>query len=292
MGGYKRYILLTLAAILIVGPVYDGGAGANVKIRSADVERGHSLKIMSFNIAVSGTFSDSWRKRRGGCVEMIHTERPDILGVQEARKGQLNYIDFYAKGYRRVGVGRDNGGHKGEHCAVYYDTERFSLLRNGDFWLSETPDVPSRGWDAAKKRVVTWVCLRDRFTGHNLYVFNTHLDYKGAVAQEESVRLLLERMNGIVPEDAIAIVSGDLNVQSDNEVLDPLKEIMVCARSEAAESDEHLSFNAWGKDRGQANIDFIFVRHATPVRFKTHTGDYGSGRLISDHYPISAELVY
>ena len=139
------------------------------------------IKLISYNLRTShGKDGDNvWMKRRHATPEMIRREAPDVFGVQEGLIDQLHYIDTECPQYARVGVGRDDGAEKGEFMAVYYLRDRFELLDSGTFWLSETPDKVSRGWDGACNRTVTWVELKDRKSGKEFFYFNTHLDHKG-----------------------------------------------------------------------------------------------------------------
>ena len=136
------------------------------------------IKLISYNLRNShGKDGDNvWMKRRHATPEMIRREAPDVFGVQEGLIDQLHYIDTECPQYARVGVGRDDGAEKGEFMAVYYLRDRFELLDSGTFWLSETPDKVSRGWDGACNRTVTWVELKDRKSGKEFFYFNTHLD--------------------------------------------------------------------------------------------------------------------
>ena len=155
------------------------------------------VKLISYNLRNShGKDGDNaWMKRRHATPEMIRREAPDVFGVQEGLIDQLQYIDAECPQYARVGVGRDDGAEKGEFMAVYYLRDRFELLDSGTFWLSETPDKVSRGWDGACNRTVTWVELKDRKSGKEFFYFNTHLDHKGKAAREEGVKLLIGKIH-------------------------------------------------------------------------------------------------
>ena len=148
-----------------------------------------SIKLISFNMRTSwGRDGDnSWPNRRHATAQMLRQEAPDVMGVQEAMQDQLYYIDTECPRYARVGEDRDGGAEGGETMAVFYLRDRFELLDSGTFWISETPDNVSRGWDAACNRTVTWVELRDKSSGKEFFYFNTHLDHQGKIAREEGV---------------------------------------------------------------------------------------------------------
>jgi endonuclease/exonuclease/phosphatase family metal-dependent hydrolase len=270
--------LLSLAVLLLCG-----GCGS----REKDVE----IKYISYNIRY-GTADDgdnAWDIRKSATKEMIEREQPDVFGLQEALIGQLQYIDSNFPQYNRLGVGRDDGKEEGEFMAVYYRNDKFKLLENGNFWLSETPDECSMGWDAACKRIVTWAKLKDLDSKKVFYVFNTHLDHVGEVAREQSILLIVKKIDEIVKKDKSPVfLSGDFNSNVSSPIFDPLKNIMKDSRAILPESEWIPTYNNYGKG-GDSMIDYIFYKNAEVQDFKTLNGDYGKP-YISDHYPVMAKL--
>lgn len=272
----RSIFLLSLAALMLCG-----GCGNSSK----DVE----IKYISYNIRNSraNDGDNAWDIRKPATKEMIEREKPDIFGLQEAYIEQLQYIDSNFSEYSRVGVGRDDGNEEGEFMAVYYRNDKFKLLDNGDFWLSETPDSCSMGWDAACRRIVTWAKLKDLDSKKVFYAFNTHLDHVGEIAREQSILLIVERINQIVKKDkAPVFLSGDFNSNVSSAIFDPLKNIMKDSRAILPESEWLPTYNNYGKG-GDSMIDYIFYKNAEVVDFKTLNGDYGKP-YISDHYPVMA----
>ncbi|MBR4584600.1 MAG: endonuclease/exonuclease/phosphatase family protein [Bacteroidales bacterium] len=260
-----------------------GGCGNSQK----DVE----IKYISYNIRNSraNDGDNAWDIRKSATKEMIDREKPDIFGLQEAYIEQLEYIDNNFPNYSRVGVGRDDGKEEGEFMAVYYRNDKFKLLANGDFWLSETPDECSMGWDAACRRIVTWAKLKDKETGKVFYAFNTHLDHVGEVAREQSILLIVKKIDEIVKKDkAPVFLSGDFNSNVSSPIFDPLKNIMKDSRAILPESEWIPTYNNYGNG-GDAMIDYIFYKNAEVLDFKTLNGDYGKP-YISDHYPVMAKM--
>ncbi|MBQ1655219.1 MAG: endonuclease/exonuclease/phosphatase family protein [Bacteroidales bacterium] len=271
-------ILLSLAVLLLCG-----GCGN----REKDVE----IKYISYNIryANANDGDNAWDIRKPATKEMIEREQPDVFGLQEALIGQLQYIDSNFPQYSRVGVGRDDGKEDGEFMAVYYRSDKFKLLKNGDFWLSETPDECSMGWDAACRRIVTWAKLKDKETGKVFYAFNTHLDHVGEVAREQSILLIVKKIDEIVKKDkAPVFLSGDFNSNVNSAIFDPLKSIMKDSRAILPESEWIPTYNNFGNGN-DAMIDYIFYKNAEVQDFKTLNGDYGKP-YISDHYPVMATM--
>ena len=250
------------------------------------------IKVMSYNIRLSivDDGENHWNIRKPGSVLMINTLQPHIIGLQEPVNEQITYLLDNLPQYARVGVARDDGDTLGEFSAVFYLKEMFDLLDDGTFWLSETPDVPSFGWDAACKRVVSWGRLKNKKTGTECYVFNTHFDHIGKTARLESARLLAEKMEEIAKDCPLVFLTGDFNAPIDNPLFEPLQASFLDARQEAPVSDTLTTYHAWGRHEGPA-IDHIFYRGAKAVSFRTVTETF-EVPYVSDHYPIKATLIF
>ena len=162
---------------------------------------------------------DLWPKRCQVMCDQVNFMSPDIFGAQEVLHGQL--IDMLAclNGYDYIGVGRDDGAAAGEYAAIFYRTDRLRLLDYGNFWLSETPDAPGLGWDAACVRICTW----GRFAGQTatddeaFYFFNTHMDHVGVIARREAAKLIVSKIREIA-QGAPVILTGDFNVDQNDEI--------------------------------------------------------------------------
>ena len=245
--------------------------------------------VISFNIRYNNPNDGDniWENRRTSCVKMVKMEKPDFLCVQEAYFVQLDYFLQNLPDYQYIGLGRDDGKQGGEHMAILYRKDRYEVVEHGDFWLSETPDVCSRGWDAACHRIVTWGYFRDKQTGKHLYCFNTHLDHVGEVARRESVKLITQRIKSIVKDKKASIfLTGDFNSDINSDIFDPLKKVLKQARKDAPVTDSKGTYNGWGNAPNNVVIDHIFYKNAKPVLFKTLNEDIYGRWLISDHYPI------
>ena len=262
----------------------------NVAVAKSPIE----IKVISYNIRTIARDGDNnWENRRHATRNMLNSHTPDLFGLQEATMVHLKYIDKFFPQYSRVGVGRDDGKSGGEVMAIYYKKERFDLLESGTFWLSETPDKVSRGWDAACNRTVTWVKVRDKETRKKFYYFNTHLDHRGRVAQAESIKLVLEKIKEIAGGRATVILGGDFNMLPENVALAPLGECMHDARTTAAEADAKGTFNNYGRLKENLLIDHLFFRgrRAKCHEYRVLDGDYGAP-FISDHYPVEIVLTF
>lgn len=248
-----------------------------------------TVTVISYNIRYNNPDDGDniWDNRKANSVVMVNMEKPDFLCVQEAYYVQLSYLLENLPEYDYIGVGRDDGKQGGEHMAILYDKVRFEVVEHGDFWLSATPDVCSRGWDAACHRIVTWGCFRDKQTGKHVYCFNTHLDHVGEVARRESVKLITQRVKEIVKDKKAPIfLTGDFNSDINSDIFDPLKKVMKQARKDAPVTDNKGTFNGWGSAPNNIVIDHIFYKNAKPVMFNTLNENKYGRALISDHYPI------
>ncbi|HSI69568.1 MAG TPA: endonuclease/exonuclease/phosphatase family protein, partial [Gillisia sp.] len=145
------------------------------------------VNVMSYNIkyATENDGENSWSKRKDHLTNQIKFFHPDVLGVQEALHGQMEHIKDNVADYQYVGAARDDGKTKGEYSAIFYNSSKFELLEESTFWLSETPNSPSKGWDASFPRVCTYVKLKEKESGKEFWVFNTHFDHEGDEAREK-----------------------------------------------------------------------------------------------------------
>lgn len=245
------------------------------------------LKVISYNIRLStGNDGDnSWQYRKQASVNMIRAEKPTLIGLQEMLSDQVNYLLESLPEYKMIGVGRDDGAKAGEYMAIFYRPDKVELLEWNTFWLSETPDVPSKGWDASYKRTCTWATFRSLATGTTFAHFNTHLDHQGVVAQREGLRLVVSKIKELIPADMPVFLTGDFNIPTDNEAFAVVEGVLSDARKTSPESDKRATYNAWGGR--EATIDHIFYRKATPYVFKVLRNENYGAPYISDHYPVS-----
>ena len=170
------------------------------------------LKIATFNLRMD-TPSDgenAWFHRKDMVNDLIRFYGFDLFGTQEGFTHQLNDI-LRLSDYRFIGVGRDDGKDAGEHCAIFYRSDRFKVLDQGDFWLSEHPEKPGRGWDGTCcNRICTWGKFEDLKNHKQFYFFNVHYEYEGDVARRESSNLMISRIKSIAGNQPV-FLTGDFN---------------------------------------------------------------------------------
>ena len=249
------------------------------------------LKIISFNIRYNSWDNidgeNGWPNRKAAVAKMILEERPAAIGLQEALIDQLQYLDSNLPGYKRIGVGRDDGIIKGEFMAIYYDTARVKLLTVSTRWLSETPDKPSLGWDAACRRTVTVAYMEELLSGKRFCYMNTHLDHVGKAARDEGARMIAE----MAPEGQPVIIGGDMNSTIDDPIIQHFFDNgFKAARDMTGNTSHKDTYNAYGKDKSSL-IDHFFVRDFEVESFRTLDGNYGVP-YISDHYPIEMVIEF
>ena len=253
------------------------------------------LSVMSFNVRY-GTAKDGdnvWDNRKDAACAMIMDQHPAVFGVQEALDFQLTYFQEHCSGYKYVGVGREDGISKGEHMAVFYDSDRIELKEWGTYWLSETPFQPSLGWDAVCRRTATWALLLDKATDRPFYFVNTHLDHVGKEARRKGLLLLVERIGAMNPDGWPVILTGDMNVFPDDPCLDELRTLMLDARQTARMTDNGPTWHDWGKVSDNPPIDYVFYAGFKGCdKFDVVRQPYGGVEYVSDHYPVTATLRY
>lgn len=252
----------------------------------------YDLSIMSFNIRydTEEDGENKWGNRKEACLKMLEETKPSIFGIQEGLDHQVSFLEDNLPQYDYVGIGRDDGYSSGEYAAIFYSVEHFQLLESNSFWLSETPDVPSLGWDANNIRIVTWLHLKDLKHDKSIYVFNTHFDHKGKIARKESAKLLVQKIKEVANEKPI-FITGDFNAWISNSLFEPITDEYHNARRFADYTDNKKSFNLWGKWYAHWSVDYIFYKNADALAFRTVTEDYGVP-YISDHYPIITHFNY
>lgn len=276
---------LTLVAALAFTLGFNAFAGS---------DKPAEITVISYNIrmGVAKDGTNSWEYRYPASAMMIEDQKPDIFGVQEAYDFQVKYMDEYCKGYKSVGVGREDGKSKGEHMSIFYNKKKISLLKWGTYWLSETPDKPSMGWDAACIRTATWALMKDKESGRKFYFVNTHLDHVGPIAKKKGLKLIVDRIKDMNPKGYPMILTGDFNTEpQEKDILGELDTLMNSARETAVTTDKGDTFNGWGKDKSV--IDHIYWSgFSSCTTFEVIRKPYMDRKFISDHYPVKACLIF
>ena len=241
-----------------------------------------------------GDSGNLWVNRAPYVIALIRFHDFDIFGTQEGLKNQLDEINNALPQYAHYGRGRDDGKDKGEHSAVFYKRDKFKLLNKGDFWLSQTPDTPSMGWDAVCcKRICSWVYLQHIKSGEKFYFFTAHYDHQGIQARKESSKLILEKIKTIAGNEPV-IFTGDLNGSQSSEWYQAIANSGILKDTYNEVKYPYVnnaSFNAFGAAKESKEIiDHIFItNHFTVSKWGVLTDTY-YGKFPSDHFPILAEM--
>ncbi len=242
----------------------------------------YNIRYKNANDSVNGNV---WTKRCQVICDQLNFMAPDIFGAQEVLYPQLQDMLKALDGYGYIGIGRDDGQQGGEYEAVFYKKDRLKLLDHGDFWLSETPDKPGLGWDAACIRICTWGKFSVKQPGREprrrglfgrgpkpketeFYFFNLHMDHVGVVARREAAKLVVAKVKEIA-KGAPVFITGDFNVDQYNEIYTIftesgiLKDSYDAARIRFAENG---TFNAFKTEYyTTSRIDHVFVSPSTQV---------------------------
>ena len=290
----KRLLTLALFAVLMLPAVAQELTVATYNIRNAnkgDAERGNG-----------------WERRCPWVCGLIEFQGFDIFGSQEVLDGQLHDMLAQLPGYAYIGVGRDDGKAKGEYSPIFYKKERFRLLDEGHFWLSEVTDRPNKGWDAALPRICTWGHFLDRQTRRRFWFFNLHMDHVGVRAREESAKLVVAKIREMCGPREFVILTGDFNVGETSESYAVLRDSRkIYDPYDLAEIKYAWTGTENGFDPDRKtfrHIDYVFVTPGFRVlRYGILTDTYRSeepggsakpfrARTPSDHFPVLVELAF
>ena len=274
------------------------------------------IKVVSFNIRgcrygkngeIKQDGPNHWEYRKASVVKFIEDEMPDLLGMQEVLTHQADTLKARIPScYTLYSIDRVSGEPTGpeEAMTICYRNDRFTEVAKGTFWLSETPDTPSKGWDAECYRTVSWAHLKDKLNDNkDVLFFNTHFDHIGETARVEAGKLIIDRAKEILgvtgdigpameKKGASIFVTGDFNCQIGTPSLVHLYNNFDYAREKAPITDSHHTYNGWTTDKNDPVagkhmnvIDHIFFAGAVANEYKTVLDGYGVP-FISDHYPI------
>jgi endonuclease/exonuclease/phosphatase family metal-dependent hydrolase len=251
-----------------------------------------TLRVMTFNVRLpmASDGPERWEARRDLFVKTIREEHPDVFGTQELYKEQGDYVVAKLPGYKWFGMGR-KGGEGDEHMGVFYRADELRVLDSGNFWLSDTPDVPgSDTWATPFPRMVTWARFQRKSDGRTFVMFDTHLPYRDQddAAREKGAALILKRIAKLPPDEPF-VLTGDFNTSPDSKLHAMLTEHLedawlVASRRSGPEKTFH-DFTG-NPDR---RIDWILVRGFEVKDVRTVTTH--EGKLYpSDHFPVVADL--
>ena len=261
------------------------------------------IDALSFNIRfdTSKDGENAWPKRKEMVGQWVKSESPDVIGLQEALRHQIDDIKKVATAYSEYGVGRDDGKSRGEHCTILYLKKRFSLDKSdcGTFWFSDTPEkVASKSWGNEIPRICTWARFIEKKTDKGFYVYNVHYDHRSQPSRLGASELIIQRISKRKRSNEPIILMGDFNASENNPAIKIFKDepLNLVDTFRVVKPDEKMvkTFHGFrGGSFSGGKIDHVFmlpkmgkVSSAEIVRFNKEK------RYLSDHYPVRAKLSF
>ena len=278
----KKIFISFLFSFLLIGTMFSQNAG--------------TLNIATYNLRMDTPTDgeNAWPNRKDMVKALVQFHDFDIFGTQEGFVHQLKGI-CELDAYDYVGVGRDDGKEAGEHSAIIYKKDRFSVLDKGNYWLSETPDVPGKGWDATCcNRICSWAKFKDKTTGKEFFFFNVHYDHEGKEARRESSKLMISKIKSIAGNLPF-FCTGDFNATPDSEPIQILyndgtliDSYKITKLPPYGPVGTYQGFKI--QTRPEGRIDYIFVSKGIQINKHGVLTDINHNRLPSDHFPVVANV--
>lgn len=254
------------------------------------------IKVATYNIQYDNQSVEAgkWDNRKDLMQKMLKDCDFDIFGVQEPYKFQIDDIVSWFPEYGWVGasISGESEAERVHYNPIFYRKDRFTVLDNGTFWYSETPDVVnSKGWDSYSVRMCNWVKFKDNRNGKIFFHFNSHFDHKGETARLESAKLLVSKVKEIAA-DYPSFCTGDYNTDQTSA---PYQIIIMSdlmdsySKAQYRSGDGVRSYNGYSQataTSSSSRIDHIFVSRGTKVYTWSLLCKSYDGKFASDHNPI------
>jgi len=258
------------------------------------LRRDQPITAMTFNIRYDSPHDGDniWQNRKEGLTDLLLKRQPDIIGTQEGQSHQLDFINRKVKSYKMIGVDREKNG-ESEFSSIFYNSKTLTLIKTETFWLSETPSIPSLGWDASYKRICTYGVFKTKDTNQQFLVFNTHLDHMGENARMQSALLINKKIKEINTKNLPVILMGDFNCEPNSE---PIKAINELLNDGVKLSKTNLSgpigtFSGFDLNAAlDKRIDYIFVDKFEIDSYSHVDSKIPNGNWPSDHLPVLTKL--
>lgn len=260
--------------------------------------QGQTLKIMTYNIRldIASDGENDWSHRKDFFNSQLMFYAPDIFGIQEALPNQVLDIANALPNYNHVGIAREGVG-KGEASNIFYNKEKFKLMETNTFWLSETPEKISKGWDAAYHRVCTYALLKINHSDKLIWVFNTHLDHIGEIAKTKGLELILSKIEQLNKNKYPVFLMGDFNSEPQTERIVALKNKMNDSRTVSKEKPfgPYGTFNSFKyHEPTSLLIDYIFLSKEKGITVNKYgvLSEAINLKYPSDHFPVFIEISF
>jgi endonuclease/exonuclease/phosphatase family metal-dependent hydrolase len=258
---------------------------------------GQPLDVMTYNIKYDNPNDgeNSWENRKKDMAKLLEKYHPQVIGTQEGLYHQLTYLDSCLTDYSFAGVGRKDGKNDGEFSAIFYDSTKITILSQNTFWLSETGDTASIGWDAALERICTYALFEWKKSKQKFWVFNAHFDHVGETARTMSAGLILKKVEEVNSKNLPLIVMGDLNSEPSSEAIVTFNSKLQDGRaiSEETPSGPFGTYNDFKTEvTEEKRIDYIFVSGIKVISYKHIDDRKKNGYQISDHFPALMKATF
>ncbi len=253
--------------------------------------------VMTFNIRYDNPKDNHnwWEHRKSSVLKIFEFYSPEVIGIQEGLNNQIKYIENNLIEYNYIGVGRDDGKKKGEYAAIFYKKNKLKLISSETYWLSETPEMVSIGWDASMERIVTFGEFLNLKTQESLFIFNCHFDHRGEISRENSSKLILKLIKSKNIENKKIILMGDLNCLPNSKPIETLKskledsyDISIKKPYGPAGTSNGFDLDRLIKNR----IDYIFTKNIKVIEHRIIDDRRDNNLFISDHLPVMAKIIY
>jgi endonuclease/exonuclease/phosphatase family metal-dependent hydrolase len=269
--------------------------GSLLITEAAFAQKNEPITVATYNLRYDnkGDGINAWPNRKENVKALVRFHDFDLFGTQEALRNQLNDVAELTE-FAFLGAGRDDGKEAGEHSAIFYRKDRFKPLQSGNFWLSETPDKPSKGWDATCcNRICSWAKFNDLKTKKEFYFFSVHFDHQGVEARRQSGKLMVAKIKEITKNDPVILV-GDFNSTPETEQIQTIQTLLSDAHNVTATPPygPEGTFNSFKFDAPMdKRIDYIFASKQFNVLKYGVLTDAKEQRYPSDHQPVEVKVV-
>lgn len=282
--------LILFAAVVFVTVAFTEKADAQKSSPRKEI----IVATYNLRLATPQDGENYWPYRKDRVKDLIRYHEFDIFGTQEGFNSQIRDI-MEMRDYNFVGVGRDDGMAEGEYSAIIYRKDRFRVLESGTFWLSETPEKPSYGWDAKIRRICTWAKMKDLVSRETFYFFNTHFDHIAETARRESAKMIIAAIDSLAGKNFPVICTGDFNATPDQEPIKIMKTKMRSSRDFSPfVYGPKGTFSGFTVGARPVNdeIDYIFINDKVSVVKYGVLSDSDGKNYPSDHMPVTARLIF
>jgi endonuclease/exonuclease/phosphatase family metal-dependent hydrolase len=256
------------------------------------------FKFMTFNIRYASNATD-WNNRKAQVIGVIQDHSPDVVGLQEALRSQLNDMTAALTAYGELGVGRNDGKTAGEYSAIYYKKSLFAVDTTSTYWLSNTPETPgSIAPGAGSIRINTWARFRHLASGRHFYFNNSHWDNVSASARMLGARLIAERIANRAHRQDPVVFTCDCNEQISQEAVrymlgqggSPVALTSAYHKVYPADDPQSATYHNFTGNTAGRPIDHIFYSDSLSALSASIIRDHVGSQYPSDHFPVLSTI--